>query len=297
MNIKKADIIWKTVCDNNLNIDSITSWQKYILVSSKDQHKILCYNKNNGKLEFSIGEKGYDYDKFNRPNGLTVIGNYLFVIERNNKRCQIINMKTRKSMSFFGYKKLEQPYGISGFLHKDQYIIFISDNKLDKIFKFNIVIENNEIKKISSSIFIELPGSSLESLLIDYNNERILIAQEERKKIKIFNYDKILIKEINNIFEGQPEGITMTNNNYIFTDQNDDKTFFHVYDKNSLEYKYSINNNLIKNTDGIHFEDGYLYAIDNDCSLAKLNILEDQHDVITPLIIIGSLIGIFKYIR
>lgn len=297
LNIKKIDILWKTICDNKLNLDSITHWNNDILVTSKDTHSVLCYDKDTGKFKYNIGKKGYDYDKFNRPNGITIIGDYLFVIERDNKRCQIFDMKQKKSIAFFGFKILKKPYGITGLIHKDQYILFITDDELDTIFKFNLKIYNNEIKKIKSSIFMELSGTSLESILIDNNNQRLLVANEKNKKIKIFDYNGILIHEITDIFEGDPEGITMTDNNYIFTDQTDNDTYFHIYDKKSIKYQYSYNNSLVTNTDGIHYDGEYLYAIDDDCSLVKLQIPKSSggsSSCLFPIIITGLLVSIIK---
>ena len=109
LNFKLTDISWKTVCDSNLNLDSITSWKNLILASSKNNHSILCFDKDTGKLMDTIGSKGFDHDKFNRPNGIKVINNFLFIVERDNKRCQIINMETKEAISYFGFKNLKKP--------------------------------------------------------------------------------------------------------------------------------------------------------------------------------------------
>lgn len=295
LNIKKIDILWKTVCNKKQNLDSITHWNNDILITSKDTHSILCYDKDTGKFKYNIGEKGFNYDKFNRPNGITILGDYLFVIERYNKRCQVFDMKQKKSIAFFGFKKLENPYGITGLIYENQYIIFITDNELDVILKFNLKINNNEIQKIKSSVFIELPGASLESILVDDKNQRLLVANENKKKIKIFDYDGILINEITNIFEGDPGGIAMTNDNYIFTDQTDNKTYLHIYDKQNIKYQYSYNNSLLSNTDSIHYDGEYLYATTNDCALVKLQIPKSTEiSLYSILIVAGLLAGIIK---
>ena len=293
LDIRNIKIEWKTVCDQKLNLDSITSWNNDILVTSKDSHNILAFDNETGKLKYKFGGKGYDHDKFNKPNGIKLINDYLFIVEKDNKRCQIIDMKTKESISFFGFKKLKKPCGIDGIFLKNQYIIFITDEKLECIFKFNIKIEDDEIKRISSSIFLELSGSKLESVLLDNENNRLLIADEDRKKIKIFSLNGILIKVISNIFEGSPEGLVMTNDSYIFTDQVLDKAFFHVFDISNFEYKYTYFNNLIKNTDGIYFKDKFLYAIDNNCSLTKLN-LKKVDNGFSNILLAGLLIAIFQ---
>ena len=60
MNIKNISIKWKTICDESLNFDSVTSWKDDILVSSKDKHKIYGYNKETGELKYMFGDEGFD---------------------------------------------------------------------------------------------------------------------------------------------------------------------------------------------------------------------------------------------
>jgi len=300
LNIKKINILWKTPCDYKLNLDSITHWKNDILVSSKSTHFILGFNKDTGKLKYKIGGKGNDYDEFNRPNGILVLGDYLFVVERDNKRCQIINMNNKKSIAFFGLTKFKKPYGITGIMFKSQYIIFITDNELKTIFKYNIKINKNtnKIKKIKSYIYMELSGTDLESILLDHENKKLLVADEKYNKIRIFDYNSVLIHEITNIFKGEPEGIAMTDKEYIFTDQLDDTTYFHVYNKKTMQYLYSYNNSLVSNTDGIDYDGKYLYAIDDDCSLVKLNLSQIQVTSLLPTIIItGLLVSVIKQLN
>ena len=101
LKLKSVNIDLKTVCNKNDKFDSITSWNNLILVSNKNKHTILCYEKNSGKLVHTIGSKGFDYDKFNKPSGLKVINDYLFIVEKDNKRCQIVNMKNKEAISYF----------------------------------------------------------------------------------------------------------------------------------------------------------------------------------------------------
>lgn len=290
LNFKLIDIEWKTVCDKDLNLDSITSWNNLILVSSKNNHSILCFNKNTGKLVQTIGSKGFDHDKFNRPNGLKVINDYLFIVERDNKRCQIINMKTKEAISYFGFKNLKKPYGIDGLFYKDQYIIFITDEKKEIVFKFNIIIRDDEIKKISSDTFLELSGAKLESILLDETNNRILIADEKMKKIRIFSLSGILIKNIENIFEGDPEGMVRTDDSYIFTDQIKEGTYFHVFDIKNMEYKHTLYNDLVKNSDGIHYLENDIYTIDDNCSLVKMSLNIKNNNGMSKILLIGGLV-------
>ena len=294
LNFSSIEIEWKTVCDKKLNLDSIASWNNLILVSSKNDHSILCFSKDDGNLSHTIGSKGFDHDKLNRPNGIKVINDYLFIVERDNNRCQIINMKTKEAISFFGFKNLKKPYGIDGLFYNGQYIIFITDEKLETVFKYNILIKDDEIKKISSNIFLELSGAKLESILLDENNNRLLVADEKKKKIRIFSLNGILINEISNIFEGDPEGMIKTNDSYIFTDQNEDVSYFHVFDIKNMKYKCTYYNNLIRNSDGLHFDGEYIYTIDENCSLVKMN--QKTEGSASKILLLGLVIAIAQKI-
>jgi hypothetical protein len=61
-----------------------------------------------------------------------------------------------------------------------------------------------------------------------------------------------------------------------------------------MEYQYSYYNSLVSNTDGIHYDGEYLYAIDDDCSLVKLQIPKPTDASLYPIIITGLIVGIIK---
>ena len=131
---------------------------------------------------------------------------------------------------------------------------------------------------MSSSVFLNLPEAKLENILLDYINNRLLVADEASKKIKIYDFNGNLIKVIYDIFQGDPEGIIMTNNSYIFTDQNIDKSLFHVFDTTELNYMSSFHNNYLKNTEGITYDSGHIYAINDNCSISKIKLQDDQYN-------------------
>ena len=145
---------------------------------------------------------------------------------------------------------------------------------------------------------MEIPGTDLESILLDHINNKILVADEKYKKIRIFDYDGILVNEIANIFKGEPEGIAMTDKEYIFTDQLDNTTYFHVYNKKTMQYLYSYNNLLVSNTDGIDYDGKYLYVIDDDCSLVKFKLSKSIELSLLPIVIItGLLVSVIKQLN
>lgn len=267
--IKNLNILWKTNCKDEYKFDSITNFGNNINISCKNTNGIVSYD-NNGNFLKKIGKKGFNYNEFNKPKGIKQINDYLFVLEKNNKRCQIIDLKSNKSISFFGFKKLKNPYDIDGIFFKDQFIIFISDLNLSSILKFNIKFGDQGIERISSDIFLELPDLKLTSILVDAPLDRILIIDESNNLIRVFSLNGIFIKKLNN-FEDEIISLTKSKDKYLIAENNKDTSFIHVFDEN-LEYEHSFNNNLIFDIDDISYHNNHLYIISNGCNLFKTNL-------------------------
>lgn len=271
ISIKNLNIIWKTQCKDEYNFDSITNLGNNIYLSCKESNSIITYDVN-GKFLSKIGKKGFNYNEFNKPKGVVQIKDYLFVLEKNNKRCQVIDLKLNKSISFFGFKKINVPYDIDGIFFKDQFIIFISDVGTSRILKFNIKIGDQGIEKISSDIFLELPELRLTSITVDVLFDRILIIDNTNNIIRVFSLNGIFIKKISN-FEGELISITKSDNKYFIAENNEKNSLIHIYNK-ELNYESSLHNSLIINIDDMVYNNGYLYIISNGCNLFKTNILD-----------------------
>ncbi|MBX3042516.1 MAG: phytase [Candidatus Kapabacteria bacterium] len=292
------------------NIDSPTFYQtadgrNLIIATSKAKHNLFIYNAENGELVKTIGKEGNGQMEFARPNGIWVIENLLLVCERDNHRIQVINLKDFSHVGFIGEEYLKYPYGITVYKNSDdEFTLFVTDNyegendeayphyyKLNErvhkySFKYDESNRNFESKLIKKFGDTSGPGMLwvVESIYADPDNNRLLIAEEDKNNlgIKIYdlegNFTGIIIGD--DEFEYQAEGIALydcgNGEGYWFcTDQdyyNLGNNTFHIYDRKSMKYLSSFISKTSGNTDGIwlsqlpfgKFNKGIFIAVHND---------------------------------
>lgn len=275
---------WESRLYNDYNLDSIAVYNKKIYITCKSKNTILVLNLKGGFIRF-IGN-----NLFNRPNGILILDNFMFITERDSHRIHLYDLDKNVSIGVYGSNILKYPYGIKGFKIKGIYNIYVTDNKLKKVFNFNFKIINNKfyfkfIKSFGNNL------KKLECLCVDKNYNRILISDEEEKNIQIYNLNGQYLKTIGNkMFLGDPEGMDLYKINeeegiYITTDQTRNNNRFHLWDRKTLQYKETIYNKYVTNTDGICISEDKkeLYVINNDLSVCSLELIEKKNNKILLL--------------
>ena len=315
---------WISECYPELNIDSLATWSEdnkiIIFITSKNTNEILILYGENIKYPYTFGSIGFgqygtNLGDFNRPNGISVINNILFVVERDNHRVQVFEIPSLKLLGSFGSNVLIAPYGICSIEKKEEeynYSIFVTDDATKEILNFLVNIKNSNIMNVKYKSIIKsnklVKLGRIESIHPDVEYERLLIADELEKNIKIFKLTENLEWKYertigNNIFSGEPEGITLIqtdekNGIYITTDQSIENNKFHMWNREDLKYLGYFSNPEIQNTDGIcitqnDYNSGKFYAVHNDCAIACINIkdilagLNNKSNYIKPLIGVG----------
>ena len=290
--------------DGSNDVDSLALWfkgdQNWLLATAKATHKILVYDAANGKDIKEFGKKGNKKGDFLRPNGIAVKKDFLFIVERDNHRVQIMTLPDFKSIGFIGEKDLQKPYGLTLYKVKpDKYMLYVTDSydskdikDLDKrVHQYKVTIKNNEI----SSKEIRTFGSdkngflkAVESITADKKNERLFICDEskERKDIKIYTLDGNFTGNYlgKGLFKGEPEGIalykTEDKNGYLITtDQSYRENIFHIFNRKTLDHLGSFKGKVVLNTDGItvtsksfdQFRKGAFYAVHDDGNVAAFS--------------------------
>ena len=89
----------------------------------------------------------------------------------------------------------------------------------------------------------------------------------------------------------------MSENSYILADQKDDTVYFHIYNIDAIKYKFSLNSQLINKINSVHYIDGYIYLIDNECSLFKMEYVDKSNITLYPVIILGGLVALFNIMK
>ncbi|MES0872744.1 phytase [Sinimarinibacterium thermocellulolyticum] len=307
---------WHTVRDEGDNIDSVATWhtaegRHWLLATAKQTDRLLVFDAATGAPVRKVGEPGSGAGQFDRPNGVFVIDDLAFVVERNNRRVQLLQLPDLTSLLRFGSDgedALRKPYGL--WVHKlasGDYRVYVTDNyetadervpppaELDRRVQQFLVRRTDEgWTAVRERSFGATEGAGVlhivESIWGDPAHGRLLIADEEQyrqRNIKVYGFDgRFTGRRVGaGVFRFQPEGIALYacadgSGAWFATDQGKQENFFHVFDRRSLDYLGSFGSATVLNTDGIWmtqtampgFDHGAFYAVHDDGNVAAFDL-------------------------
>lgn len=116
------------------NIDSPAIWRApngrlWLLATAKQGDALAIYDGDDGERVGRYGRSGSALGQFRRPNGIAVLGDLAFVVERDNRRVQVLQLSLPparsaqpgvadrrtpqlRPLAAFGQAELQQPYGL-----------------------------------------------------------------------------------------------------------------------------------------------------------------------------------------
>lgn len=285
------------------NIDTPALWHApgggaWLLATAKSTDRLIVYDAATGETLGSIGRSGGGPGEFRRPNGIIVIGDLAFVVERDNRRVQVLRLPDAEPVGTFGESVLRSPYGIAHVEHADgDWDIYVTDayarlfgrllppdDELgERVKRFRVRLEGDTLRADLVSAFGETSGPGVlrqvESIHADPAHDRLLIADENRIDIKVYTLDG----EYTGLTFGgdylhyEPEGIALhacgrDEGYWIVTDQSLDVSYFHVLDRETLGRIGAFRGFVTANTDGVaitqrhigEWEEGVFYPIHDD---------------------------------
>ncbi|MCZ6672322.1 MAG: hypothetical protein O7C75_05210, partial [Verrucomicrobia bacterium] len=274
--------------------------QHWLIVTAKGTHRLLVHDAHNGALIKTIGGLGDRLGQFNRPNGIWVQDDFLFVVERDNQRVQVMHLPAFNPLGSYGEGHLKNPYGLT-VIDSDEpgeFIVYVTDN-------YETLEEEkpplSELNQRVHRFEVEAEGITegtgilniVESIYADPVYDRLLIADEEISEegqcIKVYNLAGQFTGQVlgKGIFQNQPEGISLWSTGpntgfWILTDQGMQKNYFHVFNREDLEYVGTFEGEVTLNTDGVwldatpsqRYPRGLFYAIHNDGNVAVFSLAE-----------------------
>ena len=300
--------VYQTERDLNDNVDTPAIWdnpngETWLLATAKETDRILVYDASTGETIDRFGEEGNEAGQLDRPNAISVIDNFAFIVERDNKRVQVFTLPGFESLGYFGQEYMIKPYGITIIpFDSTKYRIFVTDNyetldeqvppisELDKrVHEFSVSLINNELSSDYRKAFGDTTSAgalrTVESIMADPVYNRLLIADEDsvQNHIKVYSLDGRFTGTIigEGRFRFEPEGIALyqcpDNQGYwITTDQDPEFNTFFVFDRETLSYIGGMQNERTTNTDGIvvhqksftNFPNGGFFPIHNDGNIS-----------------------------
>ncbi|GAB5517753.1 MAG: phytase [Rhodothermales bacterium] len=292
------------------NVDSPAVWhgadgQHWLLATAKYTDVLIVYDASTGEPLDRLGGSGSALGQLERPNGVMVVNDMAWVVERDNRRVQVFTLPGFTSLGAFGADELLNPYGLTVFeTEPGMYHAYVTDNyeqpdesippdsELDRrVRQYEVTMMDGSLSASLARTFGATSGAGVlrvvESIYADVPNDRLLIAEENEGEsaVKLYRLDGTFTGEVipSTFFPSQAEGLALyacgTDAGYwIATDQSQTDNAFHVFDRMTLGHVGSFTGDIIRNTDGIaltqtalpNFPTGAFYAVHDDGSVGAI---------------------------
>ena len=294
-------------------LDSLATWRHpdgtvWLIATAKSKHRLVVFDADSGQRLRDFGEKGEGVGQFRRPNGIAVLDNRLFVVERDNRRVQVFALPDFRPLGSFGQSDLRAPYGLWLHPRAGGVDVYITDNfMLGERFDVVPPLEQLDLRVRRyhltfgrhGEVFAEPRGHFgdtseanalrvVESIAGDPAHDRLLIADENQPHSTLREYTlagRATGRRIpDDTFAFEAEGVALWScgkrGYWVAVDQLSPRTVFHVFDRRTLSRVGSITGNTVARTDGIalrtapsaHFPKGALYAVHADTSVAAFDL-------------------------
>ena len=108
---------WTSPAYEDDELDSLAPWQDpdgrlWLFATAKRSDRIVVFDAADGARVRESGGPGTAPGRFARPNGVSVAGDLLFVVERDNHRVQVLSLPALEPLAMFGDDVLRVPYGL-----------------------------------------------------------------------------------------------------------------------------------------------------------------------------------------
>ena len=304
-------------------LDSVATWvtadgDTWLLATGKSTHRLSLFDGDTGEPLRTIGARGEAPGEFNRPNGLAVFGDVLFVVERDNHRVQLLSLPDFKPQAIFGADELRSPYGIwlhesapgeleafvtDSFMYGERYdVVPPAEELAERVRRYRLRFDDQgHLDAAYLGSFGETDGPArlnmVESIAGDPAHDRLLVAEEDRTSpsnlhVYDFNGDWTGRSLPDGTFSGEAEGVVLwacsaTGGYWLAVDQQAPLTWFHLFDRSDLEPVGSFHGEVTANTDGIalhaaatpRFPGGVLYSVHDDRAMSAF----DLRDIVEKL--------------
>ncbi len=304
-------------------LDSLATWTgeddiTWLIATAKSTHRLVVFDADSGALLRTFGTKGNAPGRFNRPNGIAVFGDLLFVVERDNRRVQVLRLPGFATVGSFGHDALRSPYGL--WLHETapgELEVYVTDSYMEGE-RFDVVPALSELGERVRRYRVVLDGDDgiqarqlgafgsttplgalrmVESIVGDPVRQRLLIADEFRpgpSNLRVYDFNgRYNGRSLpDGTFLGEAEGVALWHclddlGYWVAVDQQAPLTNFHLFDRHNIDPSGSFHGRVTSQTDGIalhaaatpRFPAGALFAVHDDRAVVAF----DLRDVVDAL--------------
>lgn len=268
-------------------IDSVSVWRRddapaHVIATAKKGHRLVLLDADTGRLAGELGRHGSAPGEFSAPNGIAIDGDLAFVVDRDNRRVQVLQLTSGNVIGTFGDDALRRPFGLwlrvhgGGFYH-----VYVTDSfdvepgveppGMDgRVKRYAVRLSGSGLEAQLEGRFGEMEGEAalryVESVWGDPPHNRLLVADEypEHRDIKVFDMAGRFTGAVigQGMFTGEPEGLTLIEcgddggGYWLVSDQDPDQQAFHLFERRSLARVGSFRSDDARMVDGLWFQPG-----------------------------------------
>lgn len=269
-------------------VDSVAVWVTpagdwQVVATAKTGDRLRLHDATDGTFLRPLGGSGEAPGQFRYPNGLFVAGELAFVVERDGRRVQVLDLARNLPLGSFGEAELDTPYGVWVWPQGDgRFRVYVTDSyytpdrqvpapdKLGARVKlYDVAVAGDAVQARLLRSFGPTQGEgvlmTVESILGDPFHGRLLVADENasQRNLKVFDlagrFSGRLVGD--GVFGGEPEGMALVacpaGEGYLLvSDQHERDQRIQVFDRASLEHLGAFVPGAARMIDGIWFQPG-----------------------------------------
>jgi 3-phytase len=272
------------------NLDSPAAWQApdgrtWVIGSAKEgNHALVVFDGDTGATLQRIGAIGDADGAFRRPNGVFVLGDRLYVVERDNHRVQVLALPSFAPLGTFGAADLIKPYGLWARTLDDGAVeVLVTDAYMGgvdargeeaipaladlgrRMHRFRVRFDGDRLAAEHLGAFGDTGADGAirtpESIWGDPAHGRLLVSEEDPPTGTAVRDYTLAGAYANRTlgrdrFKAQAEGIALWScpdgsGYWVLTDQFKDRSLFHVVDRETLQFVGAFAGRTTANTDGV----------------------------------------------
>ena len=124
---------WMSVPKLADNIDSVAVWHApdgavRVYATAKKTDRVVVFDAADGREIGAIGSSGAAAGQLSRPNGVAIVDDRLYVVERDNHRVQVFALPGGEPLGLFGDADLVKPYGVWIDTRGERLRVYVTDN-------------------------------------------------------------------------------------------------------------------------------------------------------------------------
>ena len=272
-------------------LDSLATWPTpdggtWLIATAKSSDRLLVFDADSGEQLRAVGGPGTGEGRFDRPNGVAVHGDHLFVAERDNRRVQVLALPGFEPTGSFGHAELRSPYGLwineiapgelevyvtDNFMYGERYDVVPPAAELDqRVRRYRVRHDaDGRLHSRYAGSFGDTGADALhvvESIAGDPSRQRLLIADERfltadggiASTLREYRFDgRATGKSLpHDMFAAEAEGVALwacsaETGYWLAVDQLEPRTVFHLFERDSLRPAGSFRGETTAFTDGV----------------------------------------------